>query len=64
MGNENMSFAQRSQKRIHFDHKDMDYFLPWILGREIYDGSDRQECLSTVWRMVFPRLALVLRFGR
>ena len=47
MSNENTSFAQRSQKKIHFDHKDMDYYLSWILGREIYEGSDREECLST-----------------
>ncbi len=51
MNNENTSFAQRSRKKIHFDHKDMDYYLSWILGREIYDGSDRQECLAIARRI-------------
>lgn len=51
MANKNTSFAQRSRKKIHFDHKDMDYYLSWILGREIYDGSDRTECLSTAERI-------------
>jgi hypothetical protein len=47
MSNENTAFAQRSAKKIHFDHKDMDYYLPWMMGREIYDGSDRTELLET-----------------
>lgn len=51
MSSENRSFAQRSLKKIHFDHKDMDYYLSWILGREIYDGSDHEECLSTAKRI-------------
>jgi pimeloyl-ACP methyl ester carboxylesterase len=51
MNNKNTTFAQRSSKKIHFDHKDMDYYLSWILGREIYDGSDREECLSTAQRI-------------
>src|SRR5918995_2099886 len=51
MSKENTSFAQRSQKKIHFEHKDMDYYLSWILGRDIYEGSDRAECLSTAERI-------------
>jgi pimeloyl-ACP methyl ester carboxylesterase len=47
MNNQSTSFAQRSLEKIYFDHKDMDYYLSWIMGREIYDGSDREECLST-----------------
>jgi pimeloyl-ACP methyl ester carboxylesterase len=50
--NNKTSFAQRSLKKIHFDHKDMDYYLSWILGREIYDGSNREECLSTAKRII------------
>ena len=46
MNDENTSFAQRSRKKIHFGHKDMDDYLSWMLGREIYDGSDRQEYLA------------------
>lgn len=46
MSNATTSFAQRSLNKIHFDHQDMDYYLSWILGREIYDGSNREECLS------------------
>lgn len=51
MSNEKTAFAQRSLEKIHFDHKDMDYYLSWILGREIYDGSDRAECMETVERI-------------
>jgi len=51
MSNENTSFAQRSLKKVYFDHKDMDFYLSWILGREIYDGSDYEECLSTARRI-------------
>ena len=51
MSTETTSFAQRSLKTIHFDHRDMDYYLSWILGREIYDGSNREECLSTAARI-------------
>lgn len=51
MNNETTSFAQRSLNKIHFDHKDMDYYLSWILGREIYDGSNREECLSAARRI-------------
>lgn len=47
MNNENTAFAQRSSEKIHFDHKDMDYYLSWMMGREIYDGSDRNELLET-----------------
>jgi pimeloyl-ACP methyl ester carboxylesterase len=48
MNNENTAFAQRSLEKIHFDHKDMDYYLSWILGREIYGGSEHAECMNTV----------------
>src|SRR5690606_32001043 len=51
MNNETTSFAQRSLNKIHFDHKDMDYYLSWILGHEIYDGSNREECLSAARRI-------------
>jgi pimeloyl-ACP methyl ester carboxylesterase len=51
MSTEVTSFAQRSLKKIHFDHRDMDYYLSWMLGRQIYDGSDREECLSTAARI-------------
>lgn len=51
MSNENTAFAQRSLEKIHFDHRDMDYYLSWILGREIYDGSDRPECMETVQKI-------------
>ncbi len=44
----NTSIAQRSQQKRYFDHKDMDYYLSWIMGREIYDGSEAGECLAAV----------------
>jgi len=39
-------FAQRSRKRIAFDHREMDYYLSWILGRAVYEGARREECLQ------------------
>jgi len=43
--------AQRSVEKVHFDHKDMDYYFSWILGREIYNGSQRDECFETAMRI-------------
>lgn len=40
------AFAQRSAEKIFFHHKDMDYYLSWILGREVYEGSLRDECMT------------------
>ncbi|HCK65079.1 MAG TPA: hypothetical protein DHW49_02335 [Anaerolineae bacterium] len=51
MTNQNTAFAQRSLEKIHFDHNDMDYYLSWILGREIYDGADRAECMETAQKI-------------
>lgn len=39
--------AQRSLERLHFNHKDMDYYLSWIIGRHVFEGSDRDECMQT-----------------
>jgi pimeloyl-ACP methyl ester carboxylesterase len=47
MSNEQTGFAQRSLEKVHFDHKDMDFYLSWMMGREIYDGSDRTELMET-----------------
>lgn len=46
MDNQQTAFAQRSAEKIFFNHKDMDYYLSWLLGREIYDGSLRDECMQ------------------
>ncbi|MFO7169420.1 MAG: alpha/beta fold hydrolase [Chloroflexota bacterium] len=40
------ALAQRSREKLHFDHPDMDYYLSWILGRAIYEGSDADECMA------------------
>ena len=45
------AIAQRSTTKLFFDHKDMDYYLSWVVGRQIYDGSDRHECLATAARI-------------
>ncbi len=45
------SLAQRSQVRVFFDHPDMDFYLSWIMGREIYDRSDGEECLDVASRI-------------
>jgi pimeloyl-ACP methyl ester carboxylesterase len=51
MNKEQTGFAQRSLEKIHFDHKDMDYYLSWMMGREIYDGSDRAELMETAQKI-------------
>lgn len=51
MATQDTSIAQRSLQKLHFDHKDMDYYLAWIIGREIYDGSNRAECMDTAARI-------------
>lgn len=45
------SLAQRSHEKLFFDHADMDYYLAWIIGREIYGGSERVECMATAARI-------------
>ncbi len=44
--------AQRSLQKIYFDHKDMDYYLSWILGRQVLDGSDQQECMTAAEKII------------
>lgn len=51
MNNQNTAFAQRSSEKIHFDHKDMDFYLSWMMGREIYDGADHNELMETAKRI-------------
>jgi pimeloyl-ACP methyl ester carboxylesterase len=61
------ALAQRSQATLHFAHKDMDYYLSWIMGRALYDGSDIDECMATAhqiqngdvqsWQQVWLQLA-------
>jgi pimeloyl-ACP methyl ester carboxylesterase len=51
MATQNTSIAQRSLQKLHFNHKDMDFYLAWIIGREIYDGADRDECMDTAVRI-------------
>ncbi|MEZ4859889.1 MAG: alpha/beta fold hydrolase [Caldilineaceae bacterium] len=51
MEKQQRAIAQRSLQKIHFDHKDMDYYLGWIMGREIYEGSRAAECLAVAERI-------------
>jgi len=44
--------AQRSLERVYFHHKDMDYYFSWILGREIFDGNQPDECFETADRVI------------
>ncbi len=46
------AIAQRSQRKLHFDHKDMDYYYSWIVGRQIYSGSNAEECAEVASRIV------------
>ena len=52
MATNRTSFAQRSRETVYFQHPDMDYYFSWILGRQIYDGSDRGECLDVASQIV------------
>jgi pimeloyl-ACP methyl ester carboxylesterase len=52
MATQQTAIAQRSQEKIYFDHKDMDYYLSWVMGRQIYDGSATNECLETAARIM------------
>src|SRR5688500_12605027 len=45
------AIAQRSAETLYFDHRDMDYYLSWIVGRQIYGGSDTNECMETAARI-------------
>jgi hypothetical protein len=45
-------FVQRSQTKLYFDHKDMDYYLAWIVGRALYEGSDPVECFDVAARII------------
>ncbi len=45
------SMAQRSLQKLCFNHKDMDYYLSWTIGRQVFDGSDAQECLAAAARI-------------
>ncbi len=45
------SMAQRSLQKICFNHKDMDYYLSWAIGRQVFDGSDAQECMAVAARI-------------
>ena len=46
------SIAQRSREKLYFDHKDMDFYLSWIIGRQIYDGSEAGECFDAASHIV------------
>jgi pimeloyl-ACP methyl ester carboxylesterase len=51
MATQDTSIAQRSLQKLHFDHKDMDFYLAWIIGRQTYDGSNQTECMDTATRI-------------
>lgn len=52
MATHQTSIAQRSREKLYFDHQDMDYYFSWIRGRQIYDGSEADECLDVAARIV------------
>lgn len=52
MTSQDASIAQRSREKVRFDHRDMDFYFSWILGRQIYDGSDRDECFAVAAHIV------------
>ncbi len=46
------AIAKRSQQKLYFDHKDMDYYFAWIVSRQIYDGSKVEECFDVASRII------------
>lgn len=40
------SIAERSDQKLFFNHRDMDYYFSWIIGREATEGSLRRECFE------------------
>ena len=52
MNTKQTAIAQRSQKTLYFEHQDMDYYLSWIMGRQIYDGSEPGECFDAASHIV------------
>lgn len=52
MGIKQTEIAQRSQQQHYFDHRDMDYYFSWILGRQIYGGSISEECFEAASQIV------------
>jgi pimeloyl-ACP methyl ester carboxylesterase len=42
----------RTGIKYRFDHKDMDYYFAWILGRQYFSGSDSRECFDAADRIV------------
>jgi pimeloyl-ACP methyl ester carboxylesterase len=51
MGPEGGALVQRGRRKLYFDHRDMDFYFGWVLGREIYEGSDREECFDVASRI-------------
>ena len=59
--------TQRSQEKVRFDHRDMDFYFSWILGRQHVSGSDAGECFAAAeriadgdpasWQDAWPNLA-------
>ncbi|MDQ2995641.1 MAG: alpha/beta hydrolase [Chloroflexota bacterium] len=52
MTTQQTAIAQRSKDKLFFDHRDMDYYLSWVIGRQIYHGSAADECLETAARIM------------
>ncbi len=48
---EQHTFAQRSQRKVYFNHADLDYYLMWVMGREVYEGSKASECMAAAQDM-------------
>ena len=46
------AIAQRGSQNLVFNHKDMDYYFSWIIGREATSGSLKEECLEAASQMV------------
>jgi hypothetical protein len=44
--------TQRSLQKTYFDHKDMDSYFSWIVGRHVFGGSQKEECFDATSRIL------------
>lgn len=51
MAEQRATFVQRSLEKVYFEHKEMDYYLSWVLGRQLYEGCDPAECMQVAERI-------------
>jgi hypothetical protein len=44
-------YRTTEREKLYFGHQDIDYYFPWIVGPQIYDGCDTNECMENAARI-------------